>query len=73
MILVTATELKSNLGKYLTLSMSEDVYITKNGRSIAKLTAPDSDKAAILDELVGIIPDDGVSLDEIRNERLGRQ
>ena len=27
---ITATELKKNLGKYLTLSATEDVFITKN-------------------------------------------
>ena len=29
---ITATELKSNLGKYLLLSATEDVYITRNGK-----------------------------------------
>lgn len=37
---VTATELKNNLGKYLILSATEDVLITKNGRVVAKLTNP---------------------------------
>ena len=30
---VTATELKNNLGKYLLLSATEDIFITKNGYS----------------------------------------
>ena len=29
---ITATELKMNLGKYLLLSATEDIYITKNGK-----------------------------------------
>lgn len=37
---ITATELKNNLGKYLTLVSSEDIYITKNGRVVSKLTSP---------------------------------
>ena len=37
---ITATELKQNLGKYLLLSAQEDIYITKNGKIIAKLTNP---------------------------------
>ena len=37
---VTATELKMNLGKYLMLAETEDVFITKNGKVIAKLTNP---------------------------------
>lgn len=37
---VTATELKNNLGKYLLLSATEDTFITKNGKAVAKLTNP---------------------------------
>lgn len=33
---VTATELKNNLEKYLELSATEDVFITQNGKVIAK-------------------------------------
>ena len=29
---ITATELKMNLGKYLMLAETEDVFITKNGK-----------------------------------------
>ena len=32
---ITATELKNNLGKYLLLSATEDIYITKNGKVVA--------------------------------------
>ena len=41
---ISATEFKNNLGKYLTLAAKEDIYITKNGKSIAKLTSPIHDK-----------------------------
>lgn len=41
---VTATELKNNLGKYLVLSATEDIFITKNGRIVAKLTNPYQDR-----------------------------
>lgn len=34
---ITATELKNNLGKYLFLSATEDIYITKNGKVVASL------------------------------------
>ena len=29
---ITATELKSNLGKYLLLAATEDIFITRNGK-----------------------------------------
>ena len=37
---ITATELKLNLGRYLLLSRTEDINITKNGKPIARLTKP---------------------------------
>ncbi len=66
---VTATELKMNLGKYLLLSATEDIYITKNGKVVAKLSNPNQDRVDIAKSLFGIIPDD-VTLEESRNERL---
>ena len=66
---ITATELKTNLSKYLLLSATEDVYITRNGKVIAKLTNPFQDRVQLVDSLVGIIPDT-ITLDEARAERL---
>ena len=37
---ITATELKSNLGKYLLLAATEDIFITRNGKVVAKLQPP---------------------------------
>ncbi len=34
---VIATEFKANFGKYLDLITKEDIFITKNGKAIAKL------------------------------------
>lgn len=39
-MIVTATEFKSNLGKYLDMVATQDVYITKNGKNIARLDQP---------------------------------
>ncbi len=71
---VTATEFKVNLGKYLLLAKTQDIYISKNGKKIAKLTTPDYDKLNVLDSLVGIIPkDEDIDEDKARSERLNRQ
>jgi len=43
-MLVTATEFKNNIGKYLSLVATQDVFITKNGRSVAKLSSAKQDK-----------------------------
>ena len=37
---ITATELKQNLSKYLLMAEREDVFITRNGKVVAKLTNP---------------------------------
>jgi len=68
---ITATELKSNLGKYLLLAASEDIYITRNGKVVARLTSPFQDKLNIVDSLFGSIPAD-ITLEDARDERLGR-
>lgn len=68
---ITATELKMNLGKYLLLAESEDVYITKNGKVVAKLTNPNADRVDIAKSLVGIIPAD-ITPEQAREERLGK-
>lgn len=73
-MIVTATEFKTNLGKYLELAVAQDIFITKNGKNIARLTSPSINKLTVLDNLVGIVPQDD-SLDEkaVREERLARQ
>ncbi len=73
-MIVTATEFKTNLGKYLEMAMKQDIFITKNGKSIARLTSPTVNKLAVLDSLVGIVSEDSAMDEEtIRKERLARQ
>ena len=64
----TATELKRNLGKYLTLAATEDIYITKNGKVIAKLSNPHQDRVDMAKSLFGILPAD-ITLEEAKAER----
>ncbi len=68
---ITATELKENLGKYLQISMTEDVFITKNGKIISKLTNPFKDRRELVESLVGILPDT-TTFEEAKAERLNR-
>ena len=68
---ITATELKENLSKYLLLSAQEDIYITRNGKVIAKLTNPFVDRVQLVESLAGIIPQD-ITPEEARDERLSR-
>lgn len=66
---ITATELKQNLGKYLLLSAKEDIYITKNGKIIAKLTNPYQDRVSTARSLFGILPQNA-DIDVSKEERL---
>ena len=68
---ITATELKMNLGKYMMLAEKEDVYITKNGKVVAKLTNPFQDRVNMAKSLFGILPAD-MTLEEAREERLSK-
>lgn len=65
---VTATELKNNLGKYLLLSATEDVFITKNVKVVAKLTSPYENRVQTARSLFGILPREA-DIDEARRER----
>ncbi len=68
---ITATELKANLSKYLLLSATQDIYITKNGKVVAKLSNPFQDHVELVNSLVGILPPDA-SEEEAREERLSK-
>ena len=55
---ITATELKTNLGKYLMLAETEDIYITRNGKVVAKLSNPYQDRVDVAKSLFGVLPND---------------
>ena len=54
-MLVTSTELKTNLGKYLDMLDDEDITITRNGRRFAKLVKAEDDALSDIRSLFGIL------------------
>ena len=66
---VSISELKTNIGKYINLAETQDIFITRNGKPAAKLTSAKIDKVALMESLFGIIPSD-FDLDEARLERI---
>lgn len=71
-MVVTATEFKSNFGKYLELVKQEDVFITRNGKTIAKVVNP---QISAVDSIRGLLKDsvpDDIDMDSLREERLSR-
>ena len=65
---ITSTELKLNLGKYLKLAEHEDIFITRNGKIVAKLSNPNADRVEMAKSLLGVIPGD-ITLEEARADR----
>lgn len=52
-MIINATDLKNNLGKYLRLSAGEEIIITSNGRKVAKLSAyEDYKKTSTANEMI---------------------
>ena len=69
---ITATELKLNLGHYLDLVLTEDIWITKNGKMVAKLTNPN---ISAVDSISGILKDkapENLDRNTMQEERIGR-
>ena len=72
MIEVTATEFKLNLGHYLDQVSKEDIWITRNGKTVAKMINPN---VSSVDSISGILKGkvseeiDHHSLKEERMER----
>ena len=59
----------SKFGKYLMLAETEDIYITRNGKVVAKLSNPYQDRVDVAKSLFGVLSND-MTLEEAREERL---
>ncbi len=70
-MIVTATEFKTNFGKYLELISKEDIFITRNGKTIAKVVNP---QISAVDSLRGMLKDASPDPDlhSLREERLSK-
>jgi len=69
-MVVTSTDLKTNLGKYLDLLDTEDIIVTRNGRKVARLIREEEDVLAEVQSLYGILATtSGDSNPDVSNER----
>ncbi len=68
-MLVSLSELKANPGKYVDMVDQQIIYITRNGKKVARFTTARPDKQACARALFGILPEN-VYLDTVREERL---
>ena len=70
-VIITTTELKKNLDKYLELSKTQTISITENGQVISILSSPTVDKLEILKELEECMGNtEDIDGDKVRYERL---
>ena len=68
-MIVTATEFKTNFGKYLDMLTKEDIFITRNGKTIAKVINPQVSAVDSLRGMLKNVPSD-IDLDSLREARL---
>lgn len=68
-MIVTSTELKTHFGRYLNVLGDEDIYVTKNGKTVARLT---SENISHVNQIRGILQGEPVDKKDIRGERLKR-
>ena len=70
-MIVTATEFKTNFGKYLDMVTKEDIFITRNGKTIAKVINPQVSAVDSLRGMLKNVPSD-IYMDSLREERLSK-
>ena len=76
---VAVSELKANVGKYIALSETQDIFITKNGKQVAKIVSIKRDRVAEMKSLFGIAklppeyedPSYDPNYENLRKERVG--
>ena len=70
-MIVTATEFKTNFCKYLDMLTKEDIFITRNGKTIAKVINPQVSAVDSLRGMLKNVPSD-IDMDSLREERLSK-
>lgn len=70
MITVTASEFKTNFGKYLKLSLKDDIFVTKHGKIVGKYTNTNTSAVDMISGVLeGKLPND-YSAKDIMKDRL---
>lgn len=60
---ITLSDLKTNTDKYVTLAQEQDVYITRNGKLVAKLVTAKPNREAAFQRFIELFPEQGLDLD----------
>lgn len=70
-MVVTATKFKTHFGKYLESIAKEVIFITRNGKTIAKVVNPPISAVDSLRGMLKDVPSD-IGLNSLREERLSK-
>jgi hypothetical protein len=71
-MVVTDTEFNTNFGKYLDLLLTEDIFITRNGKTVAKVVNP---QISAVDSISGLLTgkvSNDIDRKSIREERISK-
>lgn len=71
---VSLSMLKVNAGKYVSMAEDdEEVFITRNGKIVAKIVSAKVDKKEAFKHFLSLFPEKGLDLDpeKAREERIG--
>ena len=66
---VSIAELRKDTEKYVDMAREQDVYVTRNGKRVAKITAVTMNERSSAKALIGLLPSD-VDEDAARMQRL---
>lgn len=70
MVVVGATEIKNNFGKYLSrVIKGEEVIIMKNGKEVARLVSTKTAHESVVKSLRGVFKDENSEKVDYENER----
>ena len=76
---ISISEFKTNVGRFIGMAENQDIYITKNGRQVAKIVSTKRDRAEDMKSLFGIAklsaeyddPEYDPHYKKLRDERAG--
>jgi hypothetical protein len=71
-MVVTDTEFNTNFGKYLELLLTEDIFITRNGKTVAKVVNP---QISAVDSISGLLAgkvSNDIDRKSIKEERISK-
>ncbi len=70
-MIITATEFKNKVGKFIELARKEEIIISRNGRHIVKLVPIDKDECTATKSLLGVFEKAAkYDFTELKEERL---